>query len=212
MSVTTCYRTRVTYQGVPWSGARAPAATVLVMGDKMTESHKNLAAVHRAYGGALLNFLHGFSLGSRSTAEDLLQETMIRVWRRIDDMPADPVGRRRWLYTVARNVGIDAIRRSRVRPVGVHGLEDVVTLGSEDPTETVVAMDSLVGAMRELRPGQRRVLAEIYLEGRSIREIADRLGLPMGTVKSRAFYALKSLRSAFDDDPEEPAPRRPTAA
>jgi RNA polymerase sigma-70 factor (ECF subfamily) len=175
----------------------------------MTENEKNLVAVHRAYRGALLSFLHGFSMGSRATAEDLLQETMIRVWRRIDDLPADPDGRRRWLYTVARHVGIDSIRRSRARPVGVHGLDEVMTLGEDDPTESVVAMDALVGAVRELSTGHRQVLAEIYLEGRSIRETADRLGLPVGTVKSRAFYALRSLRSAFED-PEEP--RRPTAA
>nr|WP_296072132.1 sigma-70 family RNA polymerase sigma factor [uncultured Actinoplanes sp.] len=165
------------------------------------EVHDRLAAVQDRYGRMLLRYLTGFTGGSRPAAEDLLQETMIRVWRRLADLPPEPEGMRRWLFTVARNVGIDDIRRRRTRPVGVDLLEDFSAISDDDTTETVVAMESLRCALRALSTDHQRVLAEIYLEGRSIRETAARLGVPVGTVKSRAHYALRTLRTSIGDAP-----------
>jgi RNA polymerase sigma-70 factor (ECF subfamily) len=176
----------------------------------MEQVQERLAAVHAMYGRMLLRYLTGFTGGSRQSAEDLLQETMIRVWRRLADLPPEPEGMRRWLFTVARNVGIDDIRRRRSRPIGVDLLDDYNAVSEDDTTETVVAMESLRSALRALSVDHQRVLAEIYLEGRSISETATRLGLPVGTVKSRAHYALRTLRTSIGDAPPRgPRDRRP---
>ncbi|WP_240670161.1 sigma-70 family RNA polymerase sigma factor [Actinoplanes solisilvae] len=169
-----------------------------------------LTEVHQEYSTALLSYLSGFTASSRQSAEDLLQETMIRVWRKVEDLPPDTEGTRRWLFTVARNVGIDAVRRTRVRPVGVELIESMAGPGGDDITETVVAMESLRVALHSLSRTHQRILAELYLEGHSTRETAQRLGVPVGTVKSRAFYALQSLRSAMDppDANDRPRPGR----
>ncbi|MEV4352334.1 sigma-70 family RNA polymerase sigma factor [Actinoplanes sp. NPDC049596] len=153
--------------------------------------------VHHEYGRALLGYLNGFATASGQSAEDLLQETMIRVWRHLDDLPAEPGHARRWLFIVARNVAIDAVRRRRVRPAGVELVDVFPAAPADDITDTVVAMESLRSAIRSLSTMHQRILAELYFEGRSTRETAQRLGVPVGTVKSRAFYALQSLRRSM---------------
>ncbi|MEU8243577.1 sigma-70 family RNA polymerase sigma factor [Actinoplanes missouriensis] len=149
------------------------------------------------YRPALLAYLAGFTTGSGQSAEDLLQETMIRVWRRLDALPGDPEAARRWLFTVARNTGIDAVRRAHARPVGVELPDTLPAPGRDESAETVVALDSMRSAVRGLSSAHRRILTELYLEGRSASETARKLGVPVGTVKSRAHYALRSLRQAM---------------
>ncbi|MFF5083974.1 sigma-70 family RNA polymerase sigma factor [Actinoplanes sp. NPDC000266] len=173
---------------------------------------QRLGDVHREYGQVLLGYLNGFTAASRQSAEDLLQETMIRVWRHLDDLPTEAEHTRRWLFIVARNVGIDAIRRTRVRPVGVELVDAFPSAGMDDITETVVAMESLRSAIGSLSLMHQRILTELYFEGRSTRETAQRLGVPVGTVKSRAFYALQSLRrSMAGPDNERPRGGRPAS-
>ncbi|MGC5311835.1 sigma-70 family RNA polymerase sigma factor [Micromonospora zamorensis] len=156
-----------------------------------------MTELHREYGPVLLSFLGRFSTASRLNAEDLFQETMIRVWRKLDDVPTGPESIRRWLFTVARNVGIDAIRRAQARPVPVNLTDDLASPNRDDTFDSVVALESLRRAFHSLSAQHQRILAELYLEGRSLREAALRLGVPVGTVKSRAHYALRSVRRAI---------------
>jgi RNA polymerase sigma-70 factor, ECF subfamily len=156
-----------------------------------------LTALHAEYAGVLLQYLRGFTRGEPQAAEDLLQETMIRTWRRLDTMPACGEPTRRWLFTVARNVAIDAVRTMKARPAVVD-LLDLTTLPSgEDTSETVVALQSLRHGFRSLSAAHRAILTELYVKGGSVEETARRLGVPVGTVRSRAHYALRSLRRAI---------------
>jgi RNA polymerase sigma-70 factor (ECF subfamily) len=156
-----------------------------------------LAALHSDHSSTLLNFLHALT-GERHTAEDLLQETMIRTWRSIDTVPHEYENARRWLFKVARRVTIDAFRMRRSRPIETQMLDYYISQFSvtDDTTETVVAMDSLRRAVHDLSESHRVVISELYFHGRSTHETADRLGVPVGTVKSRAHYALRTLREA----------------
>ncbi|WP_255657557.1 sigma-70 family RNA polymerase sigma factor [Actinoplanes sp. L3-i22] len=158
---------------------------------------ERLTEIYRRHSRDLLGFLSGFTAGNRSSAEDLLQETMIRAWRHIDVLPAGAERTRRWLFTVARNVAIDSIRRKQVRPSEV-GLSDRYEPGPDETSATVLAVESLRRAIGDLSLPHRRVLAELYVRGRSPGEVARQLGVPVGTVKSRAHYALRSLRTAVD--------------
>ncbi len=157
-----------------------------------------LTDLHIRYAPVLLCYLTGFTDGNRQSAEDLLQETMIRAWRHLESMPVEPDHTRRWMFTVARNVAIDAIRRKRTRPPEVDLFEsDSVDRGPDTTTDTVLAMETLRTAIQSLNRSQRLVLTELYLRGRTANEAAKRLGVPVGTVKSRAHYALRSLRAAI---------------
>ena len=157
-----------------------------------------LTELHARYASVLLRYLAGFTAGNRQSAEDLLQETMIRAWRHLDDLPAEPEQTRRWMFTVARNVAIDAIRRKQARPaeVDLHDPDAVLEPVPDDTSGTVLAVDSLRSALAGLSAVHRRILDELYVQGRTPGETAKLLGVPVGTVKSRAHYALRSLRAA----------------
>jgi RNA polymerase sigma-70 factor (ECF subfamily) len=156
-----------------------------------------MAQLHAEHSGPLLNFLLGLTNGERHAAEDLLQETMIRAWRYLDRVPEDHEGSRRWLFTVARRVTIDAVRMRQVRPAETNLLDLTRMPTADDTTDTVVAADSLRRAVGSLSDAHRTILSELYFRGRSARETATRLGVPVGTVKSRAHYALRTLRDAL---------------
>ncbi|MCO8275528.1 sigma-70 family RNA polymerase sigma factor [Actinoplanes sp. TRM 88003] len=154
-----------------------------------------LRQIQRDNGAALLHFLQGLlSSTAVHTAEDLVQETLLRAWRNIDSVPVEPESQRRWLFTVARRLAIDAYRKRQSRPaeVGLTGTEPA-TVASE-AAETVIALLALRQAVNELSTAHRSVLRELHFEGRTFDQVAARLGVPIGTVKSRAHYAMRQLR------------------
>ncbi|SNY64648.1 sigma-70 family RNA polymerase sigma factor [Paractinoplanes atraurantiacus] len=161
------------------------------------ENSSRLSALHAEYGDALLSYLRGFTRGDREFAEDLLQETMLRTWRRMDAMPECGEPARRWLYTVARNTAIDALRMRKARPAEVDSLDLAAMPTAEDTAETAVAVQQLRYGLRALSEAHRTILNELYVKGRSVADIARSLGVPAGTVKSRAHYALRSLRESL---------------
>jgi RNA polymerase sigma-70 factor, ECF subfamily len=161
-------------------------------------SEDQIRELHRENGDALLRYLRRLTPpGSPSSPEDLLQETMMRAWRSLDQIPAGPEPRRRWLFTVARHLTIDAYRKRQTRPVEVGLLEADLAPSVNVAAETVIASLTLRRAVSELGDGHRSVLLELYVKGRSVAEAATRLNLPVGTVKSRAHYGVRHLRDAL---------------
>ncbi|WP_436532655.1 sigma-70 family RNA polymerase sigma factor [Actinoplanes sp. HUAS TT8] len=150
--------------------------------------------------GLLLRFLRRINVDRPHIAEDLLQETMLRVWRHLGTMPATEEHLQPWLLTIARNVSADEARRRRRRPpeAAFEGLEARAEPG--DPMAVVVATESMLAAFRNLSDGQRRALRDIHLNGRSAADTGRDLQVPAGTVKSRAHYAMRSLRTAILDN------------
>ncbi|MFI7604247.1 sigma-70 family RNA polymerase sigma factor [Micromonospora sp. NPDC049366] len=145
----------------------------------------------------LRRFLLRLTWGDKQLAEDLLQETMLQAWRHIERMPSNSESIRRWLFIVARRVAIDAARARQVRPTEV-GVTDLAWYGGVvDVTEDVVTAQTVRNALPKLTAAHRSVLIELYFFGRSTEEVATRLGIPEGTVKSRAHYALQALRAAI---------------
>jgi RNA polymerase sigma-70 factor, ECF subfamily len=154
-----------------------------------------MVELHAAHRTALLRFLAGLTSESH-VAEDLLQETMIRAWRSLGSVPTDRQGSRRWLLTVARRVAIDSARRRQARPPETGPIDTERIAAVDDTTETVVVADAWRNAVRDLSDTHRTILSELYFRGRSLDETARSLGIPLGTVKSRAHYAVRSLRQA----------------
>ncbi|MEU8821849.1 sigma-70 family RNA polymerase sigma factor [Actinoplanes sp. NPDC048796] len=157
---------------------------------RMRELHQN--------GDALLRYLRRLTPpGSPQAAEDLVQETMLRAWRHLDQMPEGTEPQRRWLFTVARRLAIDAHRKRRTRPEETGLTEADLAPASSASAETAIASLTLRDAVGQLGAAHRSVLLELYVKGRSMNEAATRLGLPVGTVKSRAHYGVRHLRDAL---------------
>jgi RNA polymerase sigma-70 factor (ECF subfamily) len=158
---------------------------------------ERIRAIYRAHAEPLYRFLVRLTLGDRETARDLLQETLLRAWRHLDRLPTDLESVRPWLFTVARNHAIDVARARRVRPAEV-GMPDMTRVPTPtDPVERLLTAATVRRALLELSPEHRNVLVELYLLGATAAQAATRIGVPEGTIKSRAHYALRALRAAI---------------
>lgn len=175
------------------------SATATINGTAGAEDE--FRVLYERYAGVIRRYAMKF-LGDAGQAEDVLQETMIRAWRATPAYPPESVATRCWLLRIARNVAIDRIRARNVRPAesGPVG-EDHQAVGSVgDCAERVVDRLYLLGVLSALQPRYRAVLYEIYFKGSTMAEAAAALALPVGTVKSRSFHALRVLRAAVQDD------------
>ena len=157
------------------------------------------AAFRRLYaehGPALLRLTTALTSGDRARAEDLVQETMLRAWTHRSGLRIQPRSTRPWLMTIARRLAIDAHRARRARPLETDLNEQLAPAGgqSADAGLDEVGIRAAIAAL----PGpQRQVLIEIYYRDRSVSETARILRIPPGTVRSRTFYALRTLRRAL---------------
>ncbi|MFI7080363.1 sigma-70 family RNA polymerase sigma factor [Micromonospora sp. NPDC049903] len=158
-------------------------------------AESRMSLIYETHSEPLFRFLLRLSLGARHIAEDLLQETMVRAWRNIDHLSSDPETQRRWLFTVARRIAIDAARARQARPTEVGAVDVSRMPTTTDHVEEIVAVHTVHDALPRLKPEQRTVLIDLYFHGRSTAEIAARLDIPEGTVKSRAHYGLRALRA-----------------
>lgn len=155
---------------------------------------EKLRQIFEGRSGILLRFLRRLNSDRPQIVEDLLQETMIRVWRHIGSLPVnDDDHINAWLFTVARNVSADEARKRRRQPKEFHEERDFPD--QADPMDVVIATESMLEAYRELSPERKRALDEIYLNRRSAVDAAKILSVPIGTAKSRAFYAMDAVRS-----------------
>jgi len=137
-------------------------------------------------------------IGDRQMAEDVVQETLLRAWNHPDAVSEEAVSPRAWLFTVARNLSMDQFRARRARPREVSAdLIDLSALVTDEDIDLALQSMVVVEALNVLTPEHRAVLVETFYLGRSVAQAAAQLGIPEGTVKSRAFYALKALRTAL---------------
>lgn len=158
-----------------------------------------LRALQEEHGDALQAYALRLCHGDRQRAEDLVQETMVRAWRRPESMDPSKGSVRSWLFTTARHLAIDAWRRRSARVGEV--ITDQLPEPPPDLTETDRAIEAwtVAEALRQLSPAHRQVLVECFYRGRSVAEAATVLGVPPGTVKSRTHYALRALRVALEE-------------
>lgn len=131
-------------------------------------------------------------LGDRHTAEDVVQETLIRAWHHADRLCSNEGSLRGWLLTVARNLAIDRVRSAYVRHESV-GAEHPGMLQGDHADTTTASVDAMA-LLRLLSHEHREVLVHTYLHDKTVVETALILGVPAGTVKSRQYYALRQLR------------------
>jgi RNA polymerase sigma-70 factor (ECF subfamily) len=161
-----------------------------------------LTHLHTTYRTPLTNYVNKLLFGDRPAAEDIIQETFTRAWRHLNQHhDTDITTLRPWLYTVARRLVIDTLRARRARPTEVT-IEKLGPLPTTDDTPTRIAeTDRMHRALQHLTPEHRTVLIELYYHDQTFDEVAQQLGIPTGTVRSRSHYAKQALRKLLHEDP-----------
>lgn len=187
-------------------------------------SHDALAALYDRHADAV--FASSCRLTSdRGLAEEVVQETFLALWNRAETFDATLGSLAAWLHTIARNRTVDRLRAAGRRPTLIP-LSAAASIGGDeadaDALDRFLAAGSMVAgampvaspesasALRELRISLQRAVAEMpeperivitmaYGEEFSQTEIAERLGWPLGTVKTRTRRALQRLRRVLDD-------------
>ena len=172
---------------------RAPQTVI----DEASPATNRMLELYDAHAKAVYHFLLRLTYGERQAAEDLTQETMLRAWRNIAGLDADIAILRPWLLTVARRLAIDAGRAKRARPSEVGDIDLAILSSPDDTIDRMLDAEIIKEALQQLSPEHRNVIIEVYYNGRSVAETAEFLGIPAGTVKSRAYYALRLLRRAL---------------
>lgn len=157
-----------------------------------------LRLLYEQHAAPLLTYALRLTGGDRGRSEDIVQETLLRAWRHPEALDPDRGPVRSWLFTVARNVAVDAHRARKARPTEV-GDDALAVLPAVDEIEQALDTWLVADALATLSPDHRAVIVETYYRGRSVAEAASVLGVPAGTVKSRTFYALRALRLALEE-------------
>lgn len=155
---------------------------------------RDVREAYAAHAGELYGFAVR-SLGDSGLAEEAVQETFLRAWRAGDRFDPQIGSLRTWLFAILRNVVIDIGRARAARPVvSDGGIEPTV-----EPFDAALLAWQIEEAMRRIGDDHRRVLVETYYRGRPYAEVAEELGVPEGTVKSRVYYGLRALRVVLEE-------------
>jgi len=144
--------------------------------------------------GAVLFGLCVRMMPSREDAEEVFQEAMIKIWRYAQSYDADKARLYTWMMNITRNACIDQIRKNDRRPQ----IQDVEThvykVDAVHQSNLPVDHIGLEKELEKLRPEDRKVLELAYFQGFTQGEIAKKLNVPLGTVKTRARKAISELK------------------
>jgi RNA polymerase sigma-70 factor, ECF subfamily len=141
-------------------------------------------------------------------AEDAVQEGFLAVWRSAATFRADRGKASTWIVTLVHRKAVDIVRREqrrRAEPLEVGPAQDVAdpSGSAEDEAWLVFERDRVQSALRALPDAQRETLELAYYGGYSQSELAAKLGVPLGTIKSRMFAGLARLREVLDEAESE---------
>jgi RNA polymerase sigma-70 factor, ECF subfamily len=140
--------------------------------------------------------LAGSIVLDRDLARDVLQDSLVLAWQRLPELREDGAFEA-WTRRIVINTARNALRRSR-------RVQPILMAAPPDPVDGAADRVVLEAALRGLDASHRTVLALFYLEGRSVDDIAQVLGIPEGTVKSRLHSGRAKLRAAFEDEHGRP--------
>ncbi len=201
------------------AGAADEAALVLAVANGSDEA---LAALYDRH----VDGVHAVALrltGDRGIAEEVVQETFLALWNRAELFDPALASLGTWLRSIARNRAVDRLRAIGRRPtlvtLGGHGDPDdtdagldrlgpdAIVIGGatpgispEDAAESASVRAAIGAALAMMPETERTVIVLAYLEGLTQQEIAERLGWPLGTVKTRTRRALARLRELLEAD------------
>lgn len=154
-----------------------------------------VAAIYRDHGPALKRFVLSASRDPQ-LADDVVQETVLRVWQQAPQITGSL---RSYLFRTARNIMIDNYRKAQRRP------QEAGERDAPDTSDAAGRIDDLLNkvlmeeALLRLSAEHREVLVALHYRRYTVQEASTQLKIPSGTVKSRAFYAVRALRTILDE-------------
>ena len=160
------------------------------------DDDSRLVALYDAHGASVWRYVVHLT-GDPAGADDIVQETLLRAWRSPRILAQEPSSTWSCRFTVARNLVIDQARSARRR----HEIVAADPPESAQADATDVLFESLLveEALMTLSVEHRAVIVHAYYGGCTVAEVARRLGIPEGTVKSRLHYGLRALRLALQE-------------
>ncbi|MEU5282318.1 sigma-70 family RNA polymerase sigma factor [Streptomyces asoensis] len=180
--------------GTTEQGAPLPAPGRVPPEDSSHDSF--VEAVYDEYGPELLRYAARLLDGDWHKAEDILQETAARAWKHAAFLQTQEDGLRPWLFTVTRNLALDYHRARRLRPLHLMPVDELEAVW-ESP-DYVLTLHVVLEALKDLTEQQQTIIRLMYYLECSVAQAAEYLGIRPGTVKSRAFYAMRALRKALE--------------
>lgn len=164
---------------------------------------KVMGAIYDQYGRLVYSIIHRV-VRDTGVAEDLTQETFLRIWNRAQAFDAEKGALGPWIVTVARNRAIDYVRSSSgklaSKSLELADIEHPTRFtGFEDSALSIDRARKLKAAFEGLTPQQKTVIELAYFEGLSQTEMAERMQQPLGTVKTWVRAALKNLREQLGE-------------
>ncbi|MET4096109.1 sigma-70 family RNA polymerase sigma factor [Arthrobacter sp. UYCu712] len=154
-----------------------------------------VTAIYREHGTALRRFVLSASRDPQM-ADDVVQETILRIWQQAPEITGSL---KSYLFRTARNIMIDNYRKAQRRP------REAAERDLADPVDAAERVDELLNkvlmeeALLRLSAEHRDVLVALHYRRYTVQETAKTLSIPAGTVKSRAFYAVRALRTILDE-------------
>ncbi len=144
-------------------------------------------------------------MGNEALAMELVQDTMSNVWQKAHLFNAEKGSPSTWIFTIARNIRFDMLRKLQNRKEDVCSedlwpvlCEQTADL-NEAPLDEQVTLEQIGHLFEALPSKQQAVIESIYIDGKSQQEVADELEIPLGTVKSRTRLALQRLKGMLHD-------------
>ncbi len=173
----------------------AEALIELVEAVAQERDKQAFAMLYRCFAPRLKTWLMREGLGA-GPAEDLAQDTLLTVWRKASYYRSDKAGVTTWIFTIARNRRVDHFRRTgnEVERDSDPTEADETALSGETVAMGVERERLVRAALETLAPEQSRIVRLSFFEDKPHSEIAQELGLPLGTVKSRIRLAIARLR------------------
>jgi RNA polymerase sigma-70 factor (ECF subfamily) len=186
--------------GSAGAGTDSARMTVLLSALKSVQDEAVFAELFRHYAPRLKSYMRKLG-AAEDVAEELAQEAMASVWRKAHLFDAEKAGAGTWIFSIARNLRIDAFRRQRRPEVDF----DDPALVPDDPVapDAMIDHDRQAAAVRAALAGlpqeQARIVHLSFFEDKPHAEIAAELGIPLGTVKSRMRLAFQRFRKALGE-------------
>ena len=182
-----------------WVDALADASARVSAGGLEGEADLALVALHDRHVGALHHWARRRFTDPRE-AEEVVQDTLVLAWRKRDQYDPERGSERAWLFGILRNVASSRHRSNERRLRVVRAARDDESVGSRsDEEDRELDAAAVAEALQSLSADHQAVIVRAYYQGQRLGTIAEALGIPEGTVKSRLYYGLRSLRAELEE-------------
>lgn len=159
------------------------------------QDQRALYQLYDKYSGALFGVILRMCR-DESLAEDLLQETFLKIWRNIGSYDETKGKFYTWAYRIAKNTALNALRKNKL----LIQTDDLSVYSTTNPSETPPDYTELNGALKKLESHHQEAISLIYFKGYTHREAHLAMNVPLGTFKSYVRQALKSLRKTYGNE------------